>query len=32
MDDEFAGMTVNERLHLSGLRDEFYLAVKRIKM
>ena len=28
MDDEFAGMTVNERLYLSGLWDEFNLAVK----
>lgn len=28
MDDKFAGMTVNERLYVSGLSNEFDLAIK----
>ncbi len=29
MDDKYVGMTVNERLYISGLIDKFDYAVKR---
>lgn len=28
MDDKYKGMTVNERLHVAGLMDDYYIAVK----
>ena len=29
MDNKYGGMTVNERLYVAGLIDDFYLAVEK---